>query len=77
VKIRHSTDVVAGRRFLRHNVFMEWRIFATPTATEKVRTATYTLRQTEDDASDRLLTLSIALLAFCGDRDNGLVVGEN
>lgn len=85
LKIRHSADIgrsskdpISGNLPVkRHNLYVERRIYATPTTAEKLFTTTVTLRNREGSAPADLLatwqgvnTLALAL-------DDGLVVGEN
>lgn len=85
MKIRHSTDTgvssvdpISGKLPVkRHNVYLERRIYATPSATEKLFTCTVTLRNREGAAPADLLATWIGLNTLVLTLDDGLVVGEN
>lgn len=75
--VRHSTENAKGGIVNRHNVFVEQIVYATPTTTEKLHSATFTLR--ERQGSDPLATLKLlqGMYVLLATLDDGLVVGEN
>lgn len=75
--IRHTVDTVAGKKINRHNMFLEWTIFATPTANEQYYSSTYTLREGEVNDPATLDKLSVGILALAATLDTGLTIGEN
>lgn len=85
LKIRHSvdtgvssTDPVSGKLPVkRHNLYVERRVYATPTASEKLFSATITLRNREASAPADLLATWQGVNTLALTLDDGLVVGEN
>jgi len=75
--IRHTVDTVAGKKINRHNMFVEWTVFATPSAFEQYYSATYTLREGDTNDPVTLDKLSVGILTLAGTLDTGLVIGEN
>lgn len=77
MKIRHSVDSLPTGPVNRHNVYIEWVVYATPSTTEKYYSATFTLREREASSPATLDHLSAAVLTLMGTLDSGLTVGEN
>lgn len=77
MKIRHSTDVVSGVSFNRHNVVVEHTIFGTPTVNEQKFTATVTLRERDGADPSVLLKTWQGFNTLLLTLDDTLVVGEN
>lgn len=75
--VRHSVDKLVTGSVNRHNMYVEWTVFATPTVSEKYFSATYTLREREGSDPVVLDKLSVGILALAATLDSGLVVGEN
>lgn len=76
MKIRHSNQTSAGLTYKVHNVSVEHRVFATPTTTEKVMTASITLRGSLGHDPAALDYLSDALGVLVAAQVAGLVQGE-
>lgn len=75
--IRHSVDNPVGGAVNRHNIFVERTIYATPSATEKYFSLTFTVRErVGSDPADELL-LAQAFYVLVATLDDGLVIGEN
>jgi hypothetical protein len=77
LQIRHTTDKLATGDVLRHNVYVERTIFATPTATEKYFSVTGTLRSRVGSSPTDLLNMYVGFSTLMATLDDGLVVGEN
>jgi len=77
MQIRHTTDQLSTGKVLRHNVYVERTIFATPEATEKYFSVTSTMRSRLGSAPSDLLALEAAFAALLATLDDGLVLGEN
>lgn len=77
MQIRHTTERPAGGDILRHNVFVERTIFATPVSTEKYFSVTGTMRARLGSAPSDLLALQNGFATLLGTLDDGLVTGEN
>lgn len=77
MQIRHSTDKLVTGDVLRHNVYIERTIFATPTVDEKYFSTTVTLRGRRTSAPDDLLKLWVGVSTLIATLDDGLVIGEN
>jgi len=75
--IRHSTDKFATGDVLRHNVFIERTIYATPTANPQYYSTTFTLRARFDSDPVALLQLYVGAVALLASLDDGLVIGDN
>lgn len=77
MQIRHTTDKQATGDVLRHNVYIERTIFATPSTTEKYFSVTGTLRSRLGSAPTDLLNMWVGFSTLMATLDDGLVVGEN
>jgi hypothetical protein len=77
MQVRHTSDKLATGEVLRHNVYVERTVFATPTATEKYMSVTATLRGRYDTDPAELLATWIGVNTLLLALDDGLVVGEN
>lgn len=85
MKIRHgvdngqsTNDVISGRRpVFRHNVLVEFVLFATPTAAEQYYTISTTLRDREASDPDFLLKFQQGFATLLATLDDDLVVGGN
>jgi len=77
MKIRHSTDNQGGRRFARHNVYVEWVLYGTPTSVEQVYTFGYTIRDLEQSDPAGAKDLALGMSTLIDEILDGLVVGEN
>lgn len=77
LKVRHSLDTTGGVRYNRHNVFVEWRINATPTSMERVYTLTHTIRDLEGSDPAGLVDLNAGMSTLVNALAAGLSIGEN
>jgi hypothetical protein len=77
MRVRHSTDKVAGIDVNRHNVTLEHRIFATPTTAERYFTCTATLRERFDSDPTMLLKTWQGFNTLLLTLDDTLVLGDN
>jgi hypothetical protein len=83
MKIRHATDSVdkSGVVMLRHNVFVERVVYATPTEFLKKQSFTWTLRGGEQEDPVLASNLAIGTMAWLSASTNaallGISVGEN
>jgi len=77
MKIRHSTETQDGFPVNRHNVFVEHRVYATPTALEKYFSTTITLRDREGSGPDALLKTWQGVSTLVLSLDDTLVTGDN
>lgn len=75
--IRHDTEKPASGDVLRHNVFIERTILATPTEVQKYYSMTLTLRHRIGSSPTTLLHLLQGSYTLLGTLDDGLVIGEN
>jgi hypothetical protein len=83
MKIRHSLDNPDndGISMKRHNLFVEWVVYPTPTAAMKKFTSTTTLRAGKFDdpvgGADLVKAVHVLLAASSSAMISGLSVGEN
>lgn len=77
MSIRHSVDKSTTGDVLRHNVYVERTIYATPTNTEKYMSVTATLRNRRGTDPAALLATWLGVNTILLALDDGLVVGEN
>lgn len=75
--VRHSVDTTKEGPVNRHNVFIERKVFATPTTIEKYWSVTYTLRDRYASGPGELDFLSAGSLTLLGTLDTGLTTGVN
>ncbi|DAD50252.1 coat protein [ssRNA phage Gerhypos.2_11] len=78
LKFRNSTEVAKDKTlFGRHNVYVEYIVFATPTTVQKSYTISTTLRMSQSSDPAYLAYISSALSTLMTTEAPGLIGGES
>lgn len=78
LKFRNSQEKLkSGVVFDRHNMYVEYVVFATPTATQKTYSMSSTLRLTSDSDPVQLGYISAAFNTLLNAQASGLIGGES